>query len=193
MLGFQTVRDGSFFFLQSHHSLLAHLGMKLTWDGSSRIPLTLGVADIHRLFNWLSETLANARHSDASLTDTVNKALGLSSDDAYEEMRQKHESMSWALPWIRKNMSDLLVQNRKSRFKDTQSPLLDVDPSSLKYPVGVSTSEVGFDHKFHLKEVSLYHWITFVCFVNICVKGRMWVCLFFFYKGSNFNNSVCAG
>ncbi|KAF4024001.1 hypothetical protein G4228_016040 [Cervus hanglu yarkandensis] len=111
-----------------------------------------GVADIHRLFNWLSETLANARHSDASLTDTVNKALGLSSDDAYEEMRRKHayELSSTLEKKECEQSTGAKVEN--ARFKDTQSPLLDTDPSSLKYPVGVSASEVGTDHKFHLKE-----------------------------------------
>ncbi|XP_011955263.2 protein TASOR isoform X1 [Ovis aries] len=111
-----------------------------------------GVADIHRLFNWLSETLANARHSDASLTDTVNKALGLSSDDAYEEMRQKHEYELSSTLDKKEYEQPPGAKIENARFKDTQSPLLDVDPSSLKYPVGVSTSEVGTDHKFHLKE-----------------------------------------
>ncbi|XP_055270086.1 protein TASOR isoform X7 [Moschus berezovskii] len=111
-----------------------------------------GVADIHRLFNWLSETLANARHSDASLTDTVNKALGLSSDDAYEEMRQKHEYELSSTLDKKEYEQSTGAKIENARFKDTQSPLLDIDPSSLKYPVGVSTSEVGTDHKFHLKE-----------------------------------------
>ncbi|XP_040102334.1 protein TASOR isoform X2 [Oryx dammah] len=111
-----------------------------------------GVADIHRLFNWLSETLANARHSDASLTDTVNKALGLSSDDPYEEMRQKHEYELSSTLDKKEYEQPPGAKIENARFKDTQSPLLDVDPSSLKYPLGVSTSEVGTDHKFHLKE-----------------------------------------
>uniref|UniRef100_A0A8B9YMK0 Transcription activation suppressor n=1 Tax=Bos mutus grunniens TaxID=30521 RepID=A0A8B9YMK0_BOSMU len=111
-----------------------------------------GVADIHRLFNWLSETLANARHSDASLTDTVNKALGLSSDVAYEEMRQKHEYDLSSTLDKKEYEQPTGAKIENARFKDTQSPLLDVDPSSLKYPVGVSTNEVGTDHKFHLKE-----------------------------------------
>uniref|UniRef100_A0A4W2F684 Transcription activation suppressor n=1 Tax=Bos indicus x Bos taurus TaxID=30522 RepID=A0A4W2F684_BOBOX len=111
-----------------------------------------GIADIHRLFNWLSETLANARHSDASLTDTVNKALGLSSDVAYEEMRQKHEYDLSSTLDKKEYEQPTGAKIENARFKDTQSPLLDVDPSSLKYPVGVSTNEVGTDHKFHLKE-----------------------------------------
>ncbi|XP_023979655.1 protein TASOR isoform X9 [Physeter macrocephalus] len=110
------------------------------------------IADIHRLFNWLSETLANARHSDASLTDTVNKALGLSSDDAYEEMRQKHEYELNSTLDKKEYEQPTCVKTENAHFKDTQSPLLEVDTSSLKYPVAVSTSEVGTDHKLHLKE-----------------------------------------
>ncbi|XP_026976926.1 protein TASOR isoform X4 [Sagmatias obliquidens] len=110
------------------------------------------IADIHRLFNWLSETLANARHSDASLTDTVNKALGLSSDGAYEEMRQKHEYELNSTLDKKEYEQPTGVKMESAHFKDTQSPLLEVDTSSLKYPLAVSTSEVGTDHKLHLKE-----------------------------------------
>ncbi|XP_070093447.1 protein TASOR isoform X6 [Equus przewalskii] len=110
------------------------------------------LADIQRLFNWLSETLANARHSDASLTDTVNKALGLSTDDAYEELRQKHEYELNSTPDKKEYEQSTCVKIESTHFKDTQSPLLEVDTSSLKYPVAVSTSEIGTDHKLHLKE-----------------------------------------
>ncbi|XP_032505253.1 protein TASOR isoform X1 [Phocoena sinus] len=110
------------------------------------------IADIHRLFNWLSETLANARHSDASLTDTVNKALGLSSDGAYEEMRQKHEYELNSTLDKKEYEQPTGVKIESAHFKDTQSPLLEVDTSSLKYPLAVSTSEVGTDHKLQLKE-----------------------------------------
>ncbi|XP_039098408.1 protein TASOR isoform X7 [Hyaena hyaena] len=111
-----------------------------------------GVADIHRLFNWLSETLANARHSDASLTDTVNKALGLNTDDAYEELRQKHE-YELNSPADKKDYEQpTCAKIENVHFKGTQSPLLEVSTSLLKYPVAVSTSEVGTDHKLHLKE-----------------------------------------
>ncbi|XP_007451822.1 PREDICTED: protein FAM208A isoform X3 [Lipotes vexillifer] len=110
------------------------------------------IADIHRLFNWLSETLANARHSDASLTDTVNKALGLSSDDAFEEMRQKHEYELNSTLDKKEYEQPTCAKIESAHFKDTQSTLLEVDTSSLKYPVAVSTSEVDTDHKLHLKE-----------------------------------------
>ncbi|XP_023571499.1 protein TASOR [Octodon degus] len=109
-----------------------------------------GVGDIHTLFNWLSETLANARHSDASLTDTVNKALGLNTDNAYEELRQKHKLNSVSDKKEYERLS--CTKNENVHFKGVQSPLLEVNPSSLKYPVAVSTSEVGIDHKLHLKE-----------------------------------------
>ncbi|XP_035129783.1 protein TASOR isoform X8 [Callithrix jacchus] len=110
-----------------------------------------GVADIHRLFNWLSETLANARHSDASLTDTVNKALGLSTDDAYEELRQKHEYELNSTPDKKEYEQPTCAKIENAHFKGTQSLLLEVDTAS-KYSVAVSTSEVGTDHKLHLKE-----------------------------------------
>ncbi|XP_035886822.1 protein TASOR isoform X6 [Phyllostomus discolor] len=112
-----------------------------------------GVSDIHRLFNWLSETLANARHSDASLTDTVNKALGLSTDGAYEELRQKHDEYDLnSNPDKKEYEQPTCKRIENAHFKGTQSPLPEVDKSSIKYHVAVSTSEVGTDHKLHLKE-----------------------------------------
>ncbi|KAM5314242.1 protein TASOR isoform 4-T4 [Glossophaga mutica] len=112
-----------------------------------------GVSDIHRLFNWLSETLANARHSDASLTDTVNKALGLSTDGAYEELRQKHDEYDLnSNPDKKEYDQPTCTKIENAHFKDTQSPLPEADKSSVKYHVAVSTSEVGTDYKLHLKE-----------------------------------------
>ncbi|KAG8523894.1 Protein TASOR, partial [Galemys pyrenaicus] len=110
------------------------------------------IADLHRLFNWLSETLANARHSDASLTDTVNKALGLTSDEAYEELRQKHDFELNSTLDKKEYEQSTCAKIENTHFKGTQSPLSEVDISSLKYPVAVSTSEVGNDHKLHLKD-----------------------------------------
>ncbi|XP_008259041.2 protein TASOR isoform X2 [Oryctolagus cuniculus] len=106
--------------------------------------------DIHRLFNWLSETLANARHSDASLTDTVNKALGLSTDAAYEELRHEYELSS--TPDKKEYEHPTCTKIENVHFKATQSPLLEVDKASLKYPVSICSSEVGTEHKLHLKE-----------------------------------------
>uniref|UniRef100_A0A8C5Y5E1 Transcription activation suppressor n=1 Tax=Microcebus murinus TaxID=30608 RepID=A0A8C5Y5E1_MICMU len=111
-----------------------------------------GVADIHRLFNWLSETLANARHSDASLTDTVNKALGLSTGDAYEMLRQKYEYELNSTLEKKEFEQPTCVKIENAHFKGIQSPLLEVDTASLKYPVAISTSDMGTDHKLHLKE-----------------------------------------
>ncbi|XP_012493766.1 PREDICTED: protein FAM208A [Propithecus coquereli] len=111
-----------------------------------------GVADIHRLFNWLSETLANARHSDASLTDTVNKALGLSTGDAYEMLRQKYEYELNSTLDKKDFEQPTCVKIESAHFKGIQSPLLEVDTASLKYPVAISTSDIGTDHKLHLKE-----------------------------------------
>ncbi|XP_014438376.1 protein TASOR isoform X2 [Tupaia chinensis] len=111
-----------------------------------------GMADIHTLFNWLSETLANARHSDASLTDTVNKALGMSTEDAYEELRQQHEYELNSTPDKKEYEHPTCVKIENAHFKGTQVPLLEVNPASLKYSVAVSTNEVGADLKLHLKE-----------------------------------------
>ena len=183
MLGFQTVRDGSFFFPSESSQPVGSLGHEADLRRQQQDTSNSGVADIHRLFNWLSETLANARHSDASLTDTVNKALGLSSDDAYEEMRQKHEYELSSTLDKKEYEQSTGAKIENARFKDTQSPLLDIDPSSLKYPVGVSTSEVGTDHKFHLKEVSLYDWIIFVCFCEyLCEREMVGVLVFLLHK-----------
>ncbi|XP_004676108.1 PREDICTED: protein FAM208A isoform X2 [Condylura cristata] len=109
-----------------------------------------GIADIQKLFNWLSETLANARHSDASLTDTVNKALGLTSDEAYEELRQKHDFELNSTLDKKEYEQSTCAKIENTHFKVTQSPLLEADISSLKYPVPIS--EVGTDHKLHLKD-----------------------------------------
>ncbi|XP_075406129.1 protein TASOR isoform X3 [Tenrec ecaudatus] len=110
-----------------------------------------GVADIHRLFNWLSETLASARHSDAPLTDTVNKALGLSIEGASEEMRQKQEHELNISQDKKECEQPTCAKIENVNFKDSQSPLLDVDTLS-KYPIAVSTNEGGMDHKLHVKE-----------------------------------------
>ncbi|XP_048211723.1 protein TASOR isoform X3 [Perognathus longimembris pacificus] len=106
-------------------------------------------SNVNTLFNWLSETLANARHSDASLTDTVNKALGLSTDDACEELRHEYELNCTE---DRKDyVQSTCAKIESVHFKNAQSPLLEVD-TSLKFPVTISTSEVGTDHKLHLIE-----------------------------------------
>ncbi|XP_023583171.1 protein TASOR isoform X2 [Trichechus manatus latirostris] len=133
-------------------SLISALGHDADLRRQQQDPSNSGVADIHSLFNWLSETLANARHSDASLTDTVNKALGLSTDDAYEELRQKHEYELNSTQDKKEYEQPTCAKIENVHFKGTQSPLLEVDTSSLKYPVGASTSEGGTDLKLHLKE-----------------------------------------
>ncbi|XP_060059060.1 protein TASOR isoform X2 [Erinaceus europaeus] len=111
-----------------------------------------GTTEIHTLFNLLSETLANARHSDAVLTETVNKALGLSTGEAYEDLRQKHDYELNSTPDKKEYEQHTCVKIENAHFKGTQSPLLETDKSSLKYPVVISTSEVGSGHKLHLKE-----------------------------------------
>lgn len=124
--------------------LLGHEG-DLRWqqqDASNS-----GIADIHRLFNWLSETLAHARQSDATLTETVNKALGLSTDDSYEELRQRHEYELNSTLVKKEYDQHAFAKIENVHTMDTQSPLLDIDTSSLKHPVAVCTSEAGSDPK----------------------------------------------
>lgn len=174
MLAFWTLRHSSFLFsLQESSQPVGSLGHDADLRRQQQDSSNSSIADIHRLFNWLSETLANARHSDASLTDTVNKALGLSSDDACEEMRPKHDyELNSTLD--KKEYEPTCAKIENAHFRDTKSPLLEIDTLSLKYPVAVSTSEVGTDHKVHLKDVSICLLIIFV-FMNAYVNGRMWV------------------
>ncbi|XP_031218479.1 protein TASOR isoform X2 [Mastomys coucha] len=97
--------------------------------------------DIHKLYNWLSEALANARHSDGFLTDTVNKALGLSSSGTYEELKQKCDFE--LNPTLDKKECEqpACAKIENVHFKDSQSPLLEVDAASVKYPTHLSSSE----------------------------------------------------
>ncbi|XP_069874569.1 protein TASOR isoform X3 [Dipodomys merriami] len=107
-------------------------------------------SNVKTLFNWLSETLANARHSDASLTDTVNKALGLSTDDAYEEELRHEYELNCASD--RKNyVQSNCAKIENVHFKNSQSPQLEVD-TSLQFPVTISAGEIGTGHKLHLIE-----------------------------------------
>ncbi|XP_042535959.1 protein TASOR isoform X4 [Dipodomys spectabilis] len=107
-------------------------------------------SNVKTLFNWLSETLANARQSDASLTDTVNKALGLSTDDAYEEELRHEYELNCASD--RKDyVQSTCAKIENVHFKNAQSPQLEVD-TSLQFPVTISAGEIGTDHKLHLIE-----------------------------------------
>lgn len=109
--------------------------------------------EIHKLYNWLSETLANARHSDGFLTDTVNKALGLSSSGTYEELKQKCDyELNHTLDKKEREHPACTTKIENVHFKDAQSPLLEVDATSVKYPTLLSSSEVGINHKLHFKE-----------------------------------------
>nr|XP_044991671.1 protein TASOR isoform X2 [Jaculus jaculus] len=112
---------------------------------------TSGFTDIHKICNWLSETLSHGRHSDTSLTDTVNKALGLSTTDAYEDLRQKHEYELNSTLDKKDYEQSTCTKIENVHFKGTPSPLLEAEAASLKYPA-LSACEVGTDHKLHLKE-----------------------------------------
>lgn len=107
--------------------------------------------DIHKLYNWLSEALANARHSDGFLTETVNKALGLSSSGAYEELKQKCDYELNSTLDKKESEQPACTKIENVHFKDAQSPLLEVDAASVKYPPLLSSSEVGINHKLHCK------------------------------------------
>nr|XP_009686504.1 PREDICTED: protein FAM208A isoform X5 [Struthio camelus australis]XP_009686505.1 PREDICTED: protein FAM208A isoform X5 [Struthio camelus australis] len=117
------------------------------------------VTDTHGLIKLLLETLASAGHLDSSLARSVNQALGLSTDEIEEDMRQKYEYES--IPAQDKDDHELpnTAQAENVNFKDPQSPLiLDTDGACLPYPADVdlrlSANEVGLEHTLRLKEAS---------------------------------------
>ncbi|NXO02404.1 TASOR protein, partial [Rhinopomastus cyanomelas] len=112
-------------------------------------------ADTHGLVKLLLETLAGAGHLDSSLAQSVNQALGLSTDEIEEDMRQKYEYES--IP--AQDRDDVTVQAESVNFKDPQSPVvMEADAACLPYPVDVglrvSANEVGLEHTVHLKEAN---------------------------------------
>ncbi|NXN55974.1 TASOR protein, partial [Rynchops niger] len=117
------------------------------------------VTDTHGLIKLLLETLTSAGHLDSSLAQSVNQALGLSTDEIEEDMRQKYEYES--IPAQDKDDHELpnTAQAENVNFKDPQSPvILETDVACLPYPVDVdlrlSANEVGLEHALHLKEAS---------------------------------------
>ncbi|XP_050760931.1 protein TASOR isoform X1 [Gymnogyps californianus] len=117
------------------------------------------VTDTHGLIKLLLETLASAGHLDSSLARSVNQALGLSTDEIEEDMRQKYEYES--IPAQDKDDHELpnTAQAENVNFKDPQSPvILETDAACLPYPVDVdlrlSANEVGLEHTLRLKEAS---------------------------------------
>nr|XP_009482663.1 PREDICTED: protein FAM208A-like [Pelecanus crispus] len=114
------------------------------------------VTDTHGLIKLLLETLASAGHLDSSLARSVNQALGLSTDEIEEDMRQKYEYES--IPAQDKDDHELpnTAQAENVNFKDPQSPvILETDAACLPYPVDVdlrlSANEVGLEHTLRLK------------------------------------------
>lgn len=136
--------------------------------------------DVHRLFTWLSETLANARHSDASLTDTVNKALGLSTDVSYEEPRQKPEYEVNTTPDKKEHEQLPCPKMENTHFKGTRSSVLEVDTASLKYPRAAVCSSEDTEHKLRVKEVS-FCLLLFFLLSNVCEREDVGV-VFLFQK-----------
>ncbi|NXH22958.1 TASOR protein, partial [Bucco capensis] len=117
------------------------------------------VTDTHGLIKLLLETLASPGCLDSSLARSVNQALGLSTDEIEEDMRQKYEYET--IPAQDKDDHELpnAAQAEKVNFRDPQSPaLLETDAACLPYPVDVdlqlSANEVGLEHTLHLKEAS---------------------------------------
>ncbi|KGL80230.1 Protein FAM208A, partial [Tinamus guttatus] len=118
------------------------------------------VTDTHGLVKVLLETLASAGRLDSSLAQSVNQALGLSTDDDIEEdTRQKYEYES--IPAQDKDGHELpnTAQAENVNFKDPQSPLiLDTDAACFPYPVDVDlrlpANEVGLEHMLHMQEAS---------------------------------------
>ncbi|KFQ07422.1 Protein FAM208A, partial [Leptosomus discolor] len=114
------------------------------------------VTDTHGLIKLLLETLASAGHLDSSLARSVNQALGLSTDEIEEEVRQKYEYES--IPAQDKDDHELpnTAQAENVNSKDPQSPLiLETDAACVPYPVDVdlqlSANEVGLEHMLRLK------------------------------------------
>ncbi|KAM6325559.1 protein TASOR isoform 2-T2 [Podargus strigoides] len=117
------------------------------------------VTDTHGLIKVLLESLASAGHLDSSLARSVNQALGLSTDEIEEDMRQKYEYES--IPAQDKDDHELpnTAQAENVNFKDPQSPVtLETDATCLPYPVDVdlrlSANEVGLEHTQRLKEAN---------------------------------------
>ncbi|NXN09788.1 TASOR protein, partial [Indicator maculatus] len=117
------------------------------------------VADTHGLIKLLLETLASTGHLDSSLTRSVSQALGLSTEEIEEDMRQKYEYES--IPAQNEDDHELpnTAKAEDVHFKDPQSPtIVETDAVCLPYPVDVdlqlSANEVGLEHTLHLKEAS---------------------------------------
>ncbi|XP_015730504.1 protein TASOR isoform X6 [Coturnix japonica] len=117
------------------------------------------VTDTHGLIKLLLETIANSRHLDSSLAQSVNQALGLNTDEVEEYMRQSYEYES--IPAQDKDGHELpdAAQAEPVNFKDTQSPvMLETDAACLPFAIDVNlrfpASEVGLEHTLVLKEPS---------------------------------------
>ncbi|NXT85615.1 TASOR protein, partial [Zapornia atra] len=117
------------------------------------------VTDTHGLIKLLLETLASGGRLDPSLAQSVNQALGLSTDEIEEDMRQKYEYES--IPAQDKDDHELpnTAQVENVNYKDQPSPMiLETEATCLAYPVDVglqlSASEVGLEHTLRLKEAS---------------------------------------
>ncbi|NXS96200.1 TASOR protein, partial [Jacana jacana] len=117
------------------------------------------VTDTHGLVKLVLETLTTAGHLDSSLAQSLNQALGLSTDEMEEDMRQKYEYES--IPAQNKDDHELpnTAQAENDNFKDPQSPVvLETDMACLPYPADVdlqpSANEVSLEHTVRLKEAS---------------------------------------
>ncbi|NXV82806.1 TASOR protein, partial [Atlantisia rogersi] len=115
------------------------------------------VTDTHGLIKLLLETLASGGHLDSSLAQSVNQALGLSTDEIEEDMRQKYEYES--IPAQDKDDHEFPHTAENINYKDQPSPMiLETEAACLPYPVDVglqlSASGVGLEHTQRLKEAS---------------------------------------
>ncbi|XP_065701487.1 protein TASOR isoform X1 [Patagioenas fasciata] len=116
------------------------------------------LTDPHGLIKLLLETLASAGHLDSSLARSVNQALGLSTDEIEEDMRQKYEYESIPAQDIDDHELPSTAQAENVAFRDPQSPVLLDDAVCLPYPVDVDlrlpANEAGLEHTLRLKEAS---------------------------------------
>lgn len=121
------------------------------------------LTDPHGLIKLLLETLASAGHLDSSLARSVNQALGLSTDEIEEDMRQKYEYESIPAQDIDGHELPSTAQAENVAFRDPQSPVLLDDALCLPYPVDVDlrlpTNEAGLEHALHLKVSETATWV----------------------------------
>uniref|UniRef100_F7EYQ5 Transcription activation suppressor n=1 Tax=Ornithorhynchus anatinus TaxID=9258 RepID=F7EYQ5_ORNAN len=141
---------------QSVFSLISGLGGHDT-DLRQQDISDSGVTDTHGLIKLLLETLANGGQLDSSLARSVSQALGLSTDESYEDLRQRREYEFIPMQENDEYGQPGAIKVENVNFKDPQcSEMLETDALCLKYPIDVdlrvSSSKIGTELTPQLKE-----------------------------------------